>query len=142
MLDSNQLTGTIPSELGDLTNLTWLDLGGNQLSGSIPTELGQLANLYHLYLAGNQLIGCVPAGLRDVENSDFDQLGLPFCVTVVFGNPNWDSVQLQTEIARHMVEHGYEYATETIDGSFLSLFQGLREGDVHLLMEVQLPVLD
>ena len=60
-------------------------------------------------------------------------------VAVVFGNPNWTSAQLQTEIARHMVEHGYGYATEKVFGGSIPLFQGLRDGDIHLLMEVWLP---
>ena len=58
---------------------------------------------------------------------------------VVFGNPNWTSIQLQTEIARYMVEHGYGYATEEVPGDSMSLFQGLRGGDIDLLMEVWLP---
>ena len=41
-LGANQLSGSIPPELGNLTNLTLLALGGNQLSGSIPPELGNL----------------------------------------------------------------------------------------------------
>ena len=60
-------------------------------------------------------------------------------VAVVFGNSNWTSAQLQTEIARHMVEHGYGYATEKVFGGSIPLFQGLRDGDIHLLMEVWLP---
>ena len=60
-------------------------------------------------------------------------------MAVVFGNPNWTSAQLQTEIARHMVEHGYGYATEKVFGGSIPLFQGLRDGDIHLLMEVWLP---
>ena len=39
------LSGEIPPELGNLSNLTELGLGGNQLSGEIPPELGNLANL-------------------------------------------------------------------------------------------------
>ena len=45
ILRDSQLTGTIPVELGNLTNLRILALGGNQLSGTIPPELGRLANL-------------------------------------------------------------------------------------------------
>ena len=80
-LFNNQLTGEIPAELGNLTNLTSLRLDGNRLNGTIPAELGGLTNLTVLYLAGNQLTGCVPAGLRDVEYSDFAQLGLNFCTS-------------------------------------------------------------
>ena len=78
-LGSNQLTGEIPPELGSLANLERLRLHNNQLTGEIPAELGRLTNLTVLYLSGNQLTGCVPAGLQDVEDNDFDQLGLPFC---------------------------------------------------------------
>ena len=39
----NALTGAIPSELGDLSDLTALGLQINQLSGIIPSELGDLS---------------------------------------------------------------------------------------------------
>ena len=55
---------------------------------------------------------------------------------VVFGSLTRTSVRLQTEIARYMVEHGYGYASEKVTGDSMSLFQGLRNGDIHLLMEV------
>ena len=41
----NQLSGSIPSSLGNLSNLEVLSLGSNQLSGSIPSSLGNLSNL-------------------------------------------------------------------------------------------------
>ena len=78
-LNNNQLTTEIPAELGDLANLRVLSLMDNQLTGEIPAELGRLTNLTVLHLAGNQLTGCVPDDLRDVADNDFAQLGLPFC---------------------------------------------------------------
>ena len=39
------LTGSIPSEMGRLTNLTRLELSGNYLRGTIPTEIGLLTKL-------------------------------------------------------------------------------------------------
>ena len=58
-----------------------LRLDGNRLTGTIPAELGRLTNLTVLYLSGNPLTGCVPASLRDVEDTDFAQLGLTFCTS-------------------------------------------------------------
>ena len=67
-LTSNQLTGAIPPELGSLSNLTELVLWGNQLSGEIPSELGNLSNLRILDLQYNQLTGCVPEALAHVSD--------------------------------------------------------------------------
>ena len=44
-LNGNQLTGSIPPELGDLASLTRLYLHNNQLTEPIPPELGNLASL-------------------------------------------------------------------------------------------------
>ena len=65
-LDNNQLSGSIPSELGKLTKLEWLYLWGNQLSGNIPSELGNLTNLKTLSLDSNQLSGSIPPELGNL----------------------------------------------------------------------------
>ena len=62
-LSGNQLTGSIPPELGDLTSLRHLLLYGNGLTGSIPSELGSLSNLSRLYLYENDLSGPIPREL-------------------------------------------------------------------------------
>ncbi len=78
-LSNNHLSGEVPAELGRLSNLEVLHLDYNELSGEIPSELGQLSNLEELYLAGNNFTGCVPDALRDVDENDLDELGLPSC---------------------------------------------------------------
>ena len=66
---NNKLSGAIPTELGNLTNLTYLNLRINkQLSGSIPTELGNLTKLTHLNLRDNKLSGSIPTQLGNLTN--------------------------------------------------------------------------
>ena len=78
VLERNQLSGKIPAELGNLSNLERLGLDGNQLSGEIPPELGNLGNLSSLFLDGNQLSGCISANLQSQLTND-RWGGLPFC---------------------------------------------------------------
>ena len=66
-LHHNQLSGEIPAELGDLTNLQELGLSQNNLSGEIPAELGALTNLQDLLLQGNMLSGEIPAELGGLD---------------------------------------------------------------------------
>ena len=67
-LSSNQLTGAIPASLGDLANLQGLSLWGNRLAGPIPASLGSLTNLQLLILSQNQLTGPIPASLGDLPS--------------------------------------------------------------------------
>lgn len=64
----NQLRGPIPVELGELSALGFLDLSGNRLTGPLPAELGELANLQMLSLAHNQLSGPIPSALGKLGN--------------------------------------------------------------------------
>jgi Leucine-rich repeat (LRR) protein len=67
-LYNNRLGGTIPTELGNLSNLKYLSLSSNSLTGSIPTELGNLSNLKYLSLLSNSLTGTIPTELGNLSN--------------------------------------------------------------------------
>ena len=67
-LRENNLTGSLPKEIGLLTGLYGLNLDMNHLSGSIPTEIGNLTHLEDLSLFGNKLSGTFPAELARLEN--------------------------------------------------------------------------
>lgn len=66
-LGGNRLTGTIPTQLGNLGKLYRLHLAGNQLTGSIPTQLGSLTALTRLALHTNQLTGSIPTQLGQLN---------------------------------------------------------------------------
>lgn len=67
-LEDNRLTGEIPPELGKLKTLGWLNLEHNQLSGEIPPQLGNLPNLESLMLEYNMLSGEIPSELGNLSN--------------------------------------------------------------------------
>ena len=71
LIHGGGLTGQIPLEIGNLTNLTILSLVDNPLlTGPIPEEIGNLRNLTHLNLYENNLTGEIPftiGFLTDVE---------------------------------------------------------------------------
>jgi Leucine-rich repeat (LRR) protein len=60
-LSKSNFFGTIPSEIGLMTNLRELDLSTNRLSGTVPTEIGLLTKVTSLRLDRNQLSGPIPS---------------------------------------------------------------------------------
>jgi Leucine-rich repeat (LRR) protein len=69
-LSLNQLNSGIPSSLGNLVHLTYLDVGVNKLSGIIPSSIGKLIHLTYLSMGGNQLTGAIPSSFTNLVNLD------------------------------------------------------------------------
>ncbi|UCG28606.1 MAG: immunoglobulin domain-containing protein, partial [Bacteroidales bacterium] len=67
-LSTNQLTGSIPSSIGNLTKLNFLDFGANQFTGSIPSGIGNLTDLVFLSFAHNNISGSIPAEIGILTN--------------------------------------------------------------------------
>ena len=59
----DDLTGTIPTEFGLLTGLTYVTLGSNDLTGTIPTEFALLTAVTIMTLVSNSLTGYIPTEL-------------------------------------------------------------------------------
>lgn len=60
-LGQNNLSGTLPIQIKDLTGLVVFDLGLNDLTGIIPAEWSTLTKLRYFYLYGNLLSATIPA---------------------------------------------------------------------------------
>ena len=78
-LENQSLAGIIPTQLGNLAELTRLDLSGNELGSGppaagetrgvftdIPTQIGKLTKLTTLDLSHNKLWGHIPTQLGDL----------------------------------------------------------------------------
>ena len=65
-LQGNNLSGNIPSEIGNLKELYWLNISYNKLSGNIPSEICNLTRLFRIYLSNNELTGEIPPKLDNL----------------------------------------------------------------------------
>ena len=67
-LGFNNVTGTIPSAITNLTQLTKLNLYSNNLSGALPTMLHNLPLLNYIDLADNNFTGTIPTSFGNILN--------------------------------------------------------------------------
>jgi Leucine-rich repeat (LRR) protein len=83
LIGPNNMVGTIPDEIGDLTELRSLDLIFNDISGSIPESIGNLTKLEYIGLAYNPISGTIPESFWNLTN--LNQIAFGF-------NPNLSGV--------------------------------------------------
>lgn len=57
-LPLNDISGTIPSEIGLMSNLNWLSLSNNALTGTIPLEINSMPDLGKFSRLGGFLRCC------------------------------------------------------------------------------------
>lgn len=70
-LSSNNLKGSFPLEILQLTGLVHLALHFNDLSGSVPLEISNLAHLEYLSLHDNEFTGSIPSTLGEISKLNF-----------------------------------------------------------------------
>jgi Fibronectin type III domain/Leucine Rich Repeat len=99
MLYSNNLSGSIPPELGNASNLGSFRLNNNHLTGVIPSELGNLSALNELYLYSNNLTGAIPPELGNVSvlrRMDISSNSLSGAIPPELGNANIEDLNLSS----------------------------------------------
>ena len=67
-LQVNNLSGTLPPEISELTYLRNIWLGVNQITGGIPVEIAMMPHLQNLWLHFNNLTDTIPAELGNSPN--------------------------------------------------------------------------
>ncbi|CAI5515029.1 unnamed protein product [Closterium sp. Naga37s-1] len=64
----SNLSGPIPTSIGGLLHLTYLNLQGNNFSGPIPIQVCQLTALQYMDLSNNSLDGTIPSCFAALTN--------------------------------------------------------------------------
>ncbi|WMV23597.1 hypothetical protein MTR67_016982 [Solanum verrucosum] len=59
----NNITGEIPKNIDCLSKLEMFLIGGNPIKGTIPTSLGNISTLQYLYCGENHIVGKIPQEL-------------------------------------------------------------------------------
>ncbi|KAM2118149.1 hypothetical protein ACFX1R_011602 [Malus domestica] len=72
----NRILGSIPDDMGKMSSLCVLDLGKKLIGGSFPPSLGNLLQLRYLNLSENHLSGSIPVLLGLLSRLDFS-INLP-----------------------------------------------------------------
>jgi hypothetical protein len=67
-LEKNRFEGKIPSTIKEFQKMQVLNLYGNKLSGEIPSSIGNLSQLYYLDLGKNMLEGSIPSSIGNCQN--------------------------------------------------------------------------
>lgn len=83
------LVGTLPSSLGQLSEVTLLDFRSNLLRGPLPPELGQLTQLQGLTVSNNLMTGPIPFSIGDATSMtafDIHNNSFTGSLPVSFGN--------------------------------------------------------
>ncbi|KAL4625633.1 hypothetical protein ACB092_05G039700 [Castanea dentata] len=65
-LSSNNLSGSIPTEISDLFELRFLNLSRNHLMGKIPEKIGSMKELESVDLSRNHLSGEIPPSMSNL----------------------------------------------------------------------------
>lgn len=79
ILGSNNLTGTLPTSLGQVSRLEIISLGFNNLTGALPTTLFDLPFLERIFARTNNLTGGIPSDIGDAPALE---------TLVISNNPN------------------------------------------------------
>jgi len=107
-LSSNNLSGSIPSEIGELREIIALNLLRNRLSGSIQGTFSNLINIESLDLSYNNLSGVIPQNLTDlyslaIFNVSYNKFFGTIPTTMQFANFDEDNYRGNSDLCGSVI---------------------------------------
>jgi len=69
-----ELEGEVSVDVGNLTDLQLLNIGSCSLNGTIPNTIGNCSQLWSINLKENNLIGAIPPEISNLDSLEFLQL--------------------------------------------------------------------
>ncbi|XP_015886924.3 MDIS1-interacting receptor like kinase 2-like isoform X2 [Ziziphus jujuba] len=137
-LESSNMKGKIPKELGQLKLLYILELQNNSLSRTVPIEIGMMLDLETLDLANNQLSGPIPMHLEysskllhlNLRNNKFSG-NIPFQIGNLLSLEDLDlsknllSGKLPLELGHLEKLETFNLSHNNLSGSIPSMFKEL-----------------
>jgi Leucine-rich repeat (LRR) protein len=147
------ISGSIPTEIGELTQLEFLRLAFNELSGELPTELAKCQELQEVAVGDNKLVGTLPAELGslnkllylDLQNNKFiapvsDELGglqslrkyanaLSLCISMVIKCGLTSAFSYEETLVLNDVNLGGSFPTVFSQMSSLSKLSNYKESE-------------
>ncbi|KAI3455218.1 hypothetical protein Pfo_011881 [Paulownia fortunei] len=138
-LQENQIRGSIPAEVGNLSYLTLLNLTANNLNGTISAEIGKLSHMEQLSLSYNFFTG-IPAtlgqlsylGLIDLSHNSLsgqipEELGNLVSIIFLFLNNNLLSGKIPSSLGRCTALQKLDMSYNRLTGRVPPEITGLHE---------------
>ncbi|KAL2479014.1 putative leucine-rich repeat receptor-like serine/threonine-protein kinase [Forsythia ovata] len=139
-LQENQITGSIPPDVRNLSIITVLNLTSNRLSGTIPAEIGELSHLVQLSLSYNIFTDEIPAslgyipnlGLMDLSNNRLsgqipEDFGNLVRINSLFLNNNLLSGKIPVTLGRCTSLYKLDLSYNRLTGNIPPEISGMRE---------------
>ncbi|KAK9664137.1 hypothetical protein RND81_14G021500 [Saponaria officinalis] len=87
-LGNNNINGSLPSLLGQFTNLNYLDLSQNDLRGSVPNFIGNLTEIEYLNISSNSLQGTL-FGIGNLSKLSYLDMSYNNLILNIDSSFNW-----------------------------------------------------